>query len=148
MFDAVSALVNLCPESRFHAEAPMRLEAAIDKTIPDTYSFYTGDTISFKPTIEQIVNDIKNNTPLHKISTKFHNTVIEVILQTIAKISRQHNIKKVALSGGTFQNKFITENIEQKLTQKGYTVYSQSKIPANDGGIALGQLIIAANRKR
>ena len=148
LFDAVSALVNLCPESRFHAEAPLRLESAIDKTIPDTYSFYTGDTISFKPTIEQIVNDIKNNTPLHKISTKFHNTVIEVILQTIAKISRQHNIKKVALSGGTFQNKFITENIEQKLTQKGYTVYSQSKIPANDGGIALGQLIIAANRKR
>ena len=148
LFDAVSALIDLCTESRFHAEAPMRLESVIDKNISDTYSFNTGDTISFKPTIEQIVNDIKNKTPVHKISTKFHNTVIEVILQTVSKISQQHNIKEVALSGGTFQNKFLTENIEQKLAQKGYSVYSQLKIPANDGGIALGQLIVGANKKR
>ena len=148
LFDAVSALINLCPESRFHAEAPMRLESVIDENISDKYSFNVNKTISFNTTIEQIVSDINNKTPVPVISAKFHNTIIELIIQTVSKISSQHNIKKVVLSGGTFQNKFLTENIEQKFAQNGYNVYSQLKIPANDAGIALGQLIIGANRKR
>jgi hydrogenase maturation protein HypF len=66
------------------------------------------------------------------------------VLQT----SQQNGIKKVALSGGSFQNRYLLSGLENKLTENGFEVYSQQQIPANDGGLALGQLIIASEKRR
>ncbi|MFW5792801.1 MAG: carbamoyltransferase HypF [Bacteroidota bacterium] len=147
LFDAVSALINLCPQSRFHAEAPMRLESIIDKNVTSAYPFNNSDTISFKPLIKAIVKDLQNNQPLSMISSRFHNTIVEVILENVKKISSENGIKKVVLSGGTFQNKYITENTEKVLSKDGFEVFSHSKTPMNDAGIALGQLVIGAKKK-
>jgi hydrogenase maturation protein HypF len=144
LFDAVAALINLCPYSKFHAEAPMRLESIIENKYEHAYPYSISKTISFEETIEQIVKDIQHNVPLSKISTKFHNTVISVIYDVVKEIRDSHNLNKVVLSGGTFQNKYLLENLENLLTNYDFEVFSHKKVPTNDGGIALGQIVIAA----
>jgi hydrogenase maturation protein HypF len=147
LFDAVAALINLCTVSKFHAEAPMRLESIINSEIKEAYLYDADEVISFKKTFAAIINDLKNNISISDISAKFHNTIINVVVEVSMKIREKHHLNKVVLSGGTFQNKYLTENIETELSQKGFQVYSHSKVPTNDAGIALGQLMIAAARK-
>jgi hydrogenase maturation protein HypF len=144
LFDAVAALINLCPYSMFHAEAPMRLEAIIDKKYVQSYPCAVSKTISFEETIAQIVKDLEQHATLPEISTKFHNTIISVICGVVKEIRNSHDLNKVVLSGGTFQNKYLLERLENLLSNDDFTVFSHKKVPTNDGGIALGQLVIAA----
>jgi hydrogenase maturation protein HypF len=148
LFDAVSALTNICPISGFHAEAPMRLEAAIEHESDKRYEVEIGDTISFRKTIEGIVNDLLNNVSKSEIAVKFHNTVVYVILKSAENIRQKTGLNKVVMSGGSFQNAYLLAKSEQLLSEKGFIVYSHKKIPANDGGLALGQLAIAARRRK
>lgn len=147
LFDAVSALINLCPVSKFHAEAPMRLESVADWAVRDSYPFNFTDIISFRPTISSIVDDLKNHVSVPAISAKFHNTVVDVILSVTEKIRTETGINRVVLSGGSFQNAFLLGTSENLLAKKGFEVFSNTQVPANDGGIALGQLVIAAKRR-
>jgi hydrogenase maturation protein HypF len=84
---------------------------------------------------------------LPEISSKFHNTIIEVILAVADKIRTETGLNKVVLSGGSFQNAILLEKSEYLLTKKGFEIFSHSLVPSNDGGIALGQLAIAAKRR-
>ncbi len=148
LFDAVSAISGICPESSFHAEAPMRLEAEADPQVQEAYSFKLQDiNIYFKTTFEEIVKDILSGVPPSEISSKFHNTVINSIFAVAADLRKKQGINKIVLSGGTFQNRILLEQSEQLLKEAGFDVYTHSKIPSNDGGIALGQLIITAKRR-
>ncbi len=147
LFDAVSALINLCPVSQFHAEAPMRLESIINSDTSDTYNFDIAKTISFKKTIKEIIKDVQSGVDQSIISVKFHNTMVSTIYESVVKIQKEFKINKVVLSGGTFQNRYLLEKIENLLSKNGFEVYSQCKIPGNDGGIALGQLAIAGKRR-
>ncbi|MBS4013520.1 MAG: carbamoyltransferase HypF [Bacteroidetes bacterium] len=147
LFDAVAALINLCTVSKFHAEAPMRLESIINEKNKDSYLFDADEVISFKKTFTEIINDLKKNIPISDISAKFHNTIVNVVIAVSLKIREKHNLNKVVLSGGTFQNKYLSENIEKELIKCDFQVFTHSKIPTNDAGIALGQLMVAASRK-
>ncbi|MCK9254648.1 MAG: carbamoyltransferase HypF [Bacteroidales bacterium] len=144
LFDAVSAITNICTISGFHAEAPMRLEASIKSEISEKYDVEIGKIISFKKTLLQIIEDLKNKTSISEISVKFHNTVIFTILETANQIRNKTGLNKIVLSGGSFQNAYLLKNLENILANNKFIVYSHSKLPTNDGGIALGQLAIAA----
>ncbi len=144
LFDAVAALINLCPNSTFQAEAPMRLENIIDSGITQKYPFTMSETISFTETIDHIVNDVKHHVPLSMISAKFHNTIISLIFEVVKETRSRHHLNKVILSGGIFQNRYVLEKLEKLLIKNGFELFSPKKIPTNDGGIALGQLVIAA----
>ncbi|HEY9113812.1 MAG TPA: carbamoyltransferase HypF, partial [Bacteroidales bacterium] len=85
--------------------------------------------------------------PVSFIASKFHQTVIEVISATAKQMREISNVNKVVLSGGTFQNRIILEKVEKRLQEDGFEVFTHSLIPSNDGGIALGQLAIAAKRR-
>jgi len=146
LFDAVSALLNICKTARYHAEPPMRLES-IAKNTSESYAFNTGEEINFKPTFEGILRDIDQKLDVGIISGKFHNTIVQIIIKTAQKISQQTGIKKVVLSGGSFQNRILLKKTEDLLKDANFAVFSQSAIPSNDGGIALGQLAIAAKRR-
>ncbi len=146
LFDAVSALCNVCTQPAFHAEAPMRLESIMDPSCNNKYSFEIKKEISFKPMIHEIISDLKNNIPAAEISAKFHHTIIDVNLTIAKKIREDTGIKKVMLSGGSFQNRFLLSNTETKLQQAGFDVFANEKFPVNDGGIALGQLVVAGRR--
>ena len=147
LFDAVSAMINLCTLSKFHAEAPMRLQSIVAPNITEAYPFNAGQTISFGPTFSGIINDLKNNIPTGIISAKFHNTLINVIFAAVSKIRQNRGIKKVVLSGGSFQNAILLAGTESKLIENSFDVFAHEKVPSNDGGIALGQLAIAAKRR-
>jgi len=147
LFDAVAALINLNTHSNFHAEAPMRLESIIIKGISDTYPFSVKNTISFAETIHCIIDDIANRVSPGLISAKFHNTVAEAICNAAITAREKYHINKIVLSGGTFQNKYLLEKLELMLTDINFEVYSHIQVPTNDGGIALGQLVIAAKKR-
>jgi hydrogenase maturation protein HypF len=147
LFDAVAAITNICPVSDFHAEAPMRLEAAISQAVEDKYEFDFNETISFDKTIIGIVNDLNDGKSQGLIAAKFHNTVIYCIFAVAERIRTLRKINKVVLSGGSFQNAYVLGKVEILLEQNGFEVFSHKKTPANDAGIALGQLAIAAKRR-
>lgn len=145
LFDAVACLLNLCAQKTFDAEAPMRLEAIVDKSETGFYLYtYNNGIISFSETINSIINDL-NTIDVSRISAKFHNTVIQVILDIAKRIKKETSIKKVVLSGGVFQNKYLLEKSIHILSKNNFEVYTNRLVPPNDGGIALGQLVVASN---
>jgi hydrogenase maturation protein HypF len=147
LFDAVAAITNVCPVSKFHAEAPMRLESVAHPDVQFSYPFEFGEQISFIPTIRAILDDIHFNVPVSEISAKFHNTFINAIFAVASQIRKIAGINKVVLSGGTFQNKYILSRLENLLANEGFEVFAHCKVPSNDAGVALGQLVVAAKRR-
>jgi len=147
LFDAVAALLGVCNESCFEAEAPMRLEALVIDSVTDYYSFeFNEGIVSFAPTFREIVEDITQGVSSEFIATKFHNTVVEAIVKVANSMREQYGLRKVALSGGTFQNRYLTEQTIKQLENANFDVYFNRLVPCNDGGISLGQLAIAANK--
>lgn len=147
VFDAVAALINVCVESSFQAEAPMRLENMIDESCTDLYDFTIFENqISLDEMFVQIVNDINKKVTKEIISSKFHNTIIELSIEGVKHINKLTSINNIALSGGSFQNKYLCNKIENRLKGNGFNVFFNAKVPSNDGGLALGQLAIAAHQ--
>jgi hydrogenase maturation protein HypF len=149
LFDAVAAVTGICSQPTFHAEAPMRLEAAINYQADGHYSFIFDNDgiIDFSQLWEEIIRDLINKVSKNDISSKFHKTIVEVIVSTCFKIRESTGINSVAISGGTFQNRYLLEKCENILGQNLFKVFTNNKVPSNDGGIALGQLYIAAKKR-
>jgi len=147
LFDAIAAMTGLCTIASFHAEAPMRLEGIIDQDIEEYYDFEINESINTSLIINGVCKDIGNNIPISVISAKFYNSVINIIFAAVELLASETGIRKVCMSGGSFQNKYILEAAEKGLIKRGFSIYSPKEIPANDGGIALGQLAIAAARR-
>lgn len=148
LFDAVSALTGVCPQASYHAEPPMRLEAVADMDCEGSYPFsFVKDIISFKPAFAEILDDLFTRKETGLISAKFHHTILQVMLKVVSGISEKTGLNKIVLSGGTFQNKILLALAENKLSEAGYEVYTHALVPSNDGGIALGQMAVAAKRR-
>lgn len=146
LFDAVSALLDVCTQATYHAEAPIMLENCTIEGITESYPVKCEPEIAWKETFTAMLDDLNNQIPVSIISTKFHNTLIKVTCEAIKNIHQQTGINKVILSGGTFQNKYLSENLLALLHLTGYETYMSTQIPLNDGGIALGQMAIAAKQ--
>jgi hydrogenase maturation protein HypF len=147
LFDCVASLLDLVQTVTFQAEGPMRLESMVRQECTGNYKFSPGKTICFDETIRGIVEDIINGIEKVTIATKFHNTIILVIFDTVNAIRIKSGINKVVLSGGVFQNKYLSERTMDLLQKNNFEVYSHSSVPANDGGLALGQLAVASKRR-
>jgi len=145
LFDAVSALLDVCPVTSFDSEAPMRLESAINSKTDLYYPFSTSGSVVFAETFRAIIADMKHSD-VSLISAKFHNTVAQAILEVSESIRKETSLEKIVLSGGVFQNKYLLEKTIQKLTQKMFKVYTNHQVPVNDGGISLGQLVVASKK--
>jgi hydrogenase maturation protein HypF len=147
LFDAVSAILGLCTVSKFDSEAPIRLESVIDPATESYYPFEAGPSIVLAKTFKAILDDLYKRD-ISIISAKFHNTIAQIILTVSESIRRETSIRKVVLSGGVFQNKYLLERLKVLLPEKHFEVFTNNSVPANDGGISLGQLIIASKIKR
>jgi hydrogenase maturation protein HypF len=146
MFDAVSAILGLCSVSGFDSEAPMRLESVIASATKDHYPFETGERVVFAKMFKAIIDDL-SKVDASLISVKFHNTIARAVLEVSERIRRETSLNKIVLSGGVFQNKYLFEKLTQLLIEKHFEIYTNHLVPANDGGISLGQLIIASKMK-
>ncbi|MBN2615862.1 MAG: carbamoyltransferase HypF [Bacteroidales bacterium] len=147
LFDAVAALTGVCRRSTFHAEAPMRLESVASMENEGDYNFdFDGVVLSFRPMTDALIQDVLNQVDPSVISAKFHRTILKIMLDVTKTISNQFAIKKVVLSGGSFQNRILLGLGEDRLRKAGFEVFSHESVPSNDGGIALGQMAVAAKR--
>jgi hydrogenase maturation protein HypF len=147
LFDAVSAILGLCSFETFDSEAPMRLESAIDCKTKEFYPFSAAANLNFSETFTAILEDM-HKISVSYISAKFHNTVAQAILEISKRIREEKGLDKVVLSGGVFQNKYLLEKSTEILSDKKFKVYTNHFVPSNDGGISLGQLIIASKIRR
>ncbi|MDO9546887.1 MAG: carbamoyltransferase HypF [Pelolinea sp.] len=147
LFDAVASLIGLRHDVNYEAQAAIELEQISDTSITDSYTFNINDeTISFKSLIADILNDQNNNIPAGIISSKFHNAVANLVLDLCKQIKREINLTHVALSGGVWQNQILLRKSYQFLLKEGFSVLIHHDIPANDGGISLGQAVIASRQ--
>ncbi|MCX6269467.1 MAG: carbamoyltransferase HypF [Bacteroidetes bacterium] len=148
LFDAVASMLGLCQIATFQAEGPMRLESLAQKNCPGSYPVEMNDTICFNATVRGIVDDLIRCIDITIIASKFHNTIISVIFEAANAIRKKEGINKVVLSGGVFQNKYLLEGAITLLEKNNFEVYTHAAVPANDGGIALGQLAVASKRRK
>ncbi len=145
-FDAVSALLMLCTKASFDSEAPMMLESAIAGITDDFYPFAISETVCLGQTFHEIIRDI-GRTDVSLIAARFHNTMAHIILDVCIKIRNDTGLKEVVLSGGVFQNRYLLEKSLYLLSMNKFNVYTNHQVPSNDGGISLGQLLVAAERR-
>ncbi len=150
LFDAVAALAGLRQTVRFEGQAAMELEFAIAGLQTDeSYSYDitpretpTGESlllVDWAGIARGILSDLKREVSIALISAKFHNTLAEVIVA----VAKRCGHPQVALSGGCFQNRYLTERAATLLAQEGFRPYWHQHIPPNDGGIAFGQIVAA-----
>ncbi|WP_432667237.1 carbamoyltransferase HypF [Wukongibacter baidiensis] len=150
-FDAVSGLLGLKTRITFEGEAAIYLEAVADKKEVGKYNYHIENldekyVVNTGEIIKSLLKDIENNLGKGIISRRFHNTVIAFSIDMCKLIRSKTNINSVALSGGVFQNEIILKGIYEGLVGEGFSVYTHGQIPCNDGGIAIGQLVIANNQ--
>ncbi len=149
LFDAVASLINLRQQIRFEGQAAMELEFALEGIeTEERYDLplvtrHASLVLDWLPMIEAILADVKNGIPVTTISAKFHNALAEGIV-AVAKHAGQN---RVVLSGGCFQNRYLTERAVRRLQAEGFRAYWHQRVPPNDGGIALGQVVAALRRK-
>ncbi|MEO7030076.1 MAG: carbamoyltransferase HypF [Acidobacteriaceae bacterium] len=146
LFDAVAALVGLGGEVSFEGQAAIALECAASPTDARYgYDIQGGETlvVDFRPMIAEIVADISKKTVPGGISGRFHNTLSAAIGDVCERVRKSAGLDRVCLSGGTFQNVTLLHRTVQDLRGRGFGVFLHSVVPANDGGIALGQAAVA-----
>jgi hydrogenase maturation protein HypF len=146
-FDGIAAITGLCTSATFHAEAPMRLESVLARGTDDHYDCSIQSAICFDDVFRQIVNDLNKDIPVSVISARFHNSIIWSIFETVQKMRKETGITRVVLTGGSFQNRYLAERMINLLEGNGLEVFLPARVPCNDGGIALGQLMVAARRR-
>jgi len=163
LFDAVSAALGVCREKvSYEGQAAMELEAIVDETFiceneGSGYPFTITDSLDgdhpcfIDPHLmwKTLFEDLQKGIPKGMIAAKFHMGLACVITRMIKKISSQNQkgfINKVVLSGGVFQNRILLEQVALNLRKENYTVLTHSRVPANDGGVSLGQAMVAAAR--
>jgi len=144
LFDAVASLIGLCNTTSYQAEAPMILESIINEDIKESYAVEFSLEIDFSEMINFMVKDIQNKIPVANISTKFHNSIIQLIINGIKILREKFFINKIVLSGGVFFNKYLLRNIETCAIESGFEIFSPNVIPIGDASLALGQIYFAA----
>ena len=143
LFDGIAAILGIRETVSYHAQAAILLEqAALKSETTQVYEFEVlNSEVDWRPVVSGVVEDLKSGKSLPDIARKFHNTVIEVGMKVALKLRDETGINTVALSGGVFQNKILTENLSTKLEEKGVRVLIHQLVPPNDGGISLGQAV-------
>ncbi len=153
LFDAVAAAIGVCRERVSHeGEAAQALESLatphFQREAPHRYpyKFSNGENrvLCWQPLWQALLKDLQQGQSAATISARFHQGVAHAIAESAQKLCIQNSLNTVVLSGGVFQNRLLLESITERLEVAGIQVLSPINIPANDGGIAFGQVVIAA----
>jgi hydrogenase maturation protein HypF len=154
LFDAVASLIGLRHSVSFEGQAAMMLEAAADaaSSLPRAYDFALSSSspaeVDFRPMIREIVSDIEAGQSQPEIAARFHATLVAAIVAVCRRMRDELQLNRVCLSGGCFQNARLFSGCLTELGRDGFEVFTHREVPANDGGISLGQAAIACERLR
>ena len=143
LFDAVAAMSGGKTEIRYEAQAAIEMMQSVINMDVDPFTYETDwPHIPIKPILSSVFDAIQKKTSFEEIAARFHKTLIELFTQIAIKARKQSDINMVVLSGGVFQNEILAKYLELSLQEQGFNVYQQKQVPANDGGISLGQVAI------
>ncbi len=146
LFDAVAAILGLHLGPQFEGQAAMELEWAragfeTDEAYPVRISAEPSTLVlDWEPLVWEVLADARSNMPVARIAARFHNALVEGILAVAEQVGEE----RVVLTGGCFQNRYLTERAVARLRAEGFRPYWHQRIPPNDGGIALGQIVAAS----
>jgi len=151
LFDAVSSLLSIRDTVNYEGQAAIELEMAADAEVNEEYPFKIQETrrpmiVDPVEMVQGIVQDLISGCPRSFISGKFHRTMARLVVETCRRIRLESGLDRVVLSGGVFQNTLLLEWVLHGLKQAGFEVYTHHLVPTNDGGISLGQAVIAHMR--
>ncbi|MEW6280186.1 MAG: carbamoyltransferase HypF [Candidatus Eremiobacterota bacterium] len=143
LLDAAAALILDCREAFYSGQPAIELEAAVAETGEPGYPLEpAGSVLLLEPFVRALVADLVTGVPAAVCAARVHQGVVEGLLQVV----RRQGCDRVALSGGVFQNRWLLENCRARLERSGIRTYANRLVPPNDGGLALGQLAVAAAR--
>ena len=152
LFDAVSSLIGIRNDINYEGQAAMELEMACDDKERESYPFSIlreGEKfmVDCRPTIRSVVADLGKGERGGTIAARFHNSLALIILKACQLIRERTDLGRVALSGGVFQNMYLLERVFPLLESADFQVYTHNRVPPNDGGISLGQALVAHYRR-
>ena len=150
-FDAISSILSVRDEVHYEGQAAIELEMIADLDVKEEYPFHLQKeerpmVIDPKEIVRGVVRDLVGGVPSSKISGKFHRTIARIITETCDAIRCEEEVNRVVLSGGVFQNISLLSLVKADLERLGFEVYTHHLVPTNDGGISLGQAVIAHMR--
>jgi hydrogenase maturation protein HypF len=155
LFDAVSAIAGVRQEVTYEAQAAIELEMLVDPTVDKAYEWkWTAPPatseeqpaawqIQAGPVIKSIIEDVKAGVPVAQIAAGFHNSVADLVSQTCHALRERTGLDQVVLSGGVWQNVTLLDKTLHRLHRDNFTVYTHRLVPPNDGGLSLGQAVVA-----
>jgi hydrogenase maturation protein HypF len=148
LFDAAGSLILSEDRAAFEAELPIKLEGIASLDCDDRYKFAIRSdggmlVVEVSKLIKGIIDDLREKTDRGVMSAKFHNTIAEIASSAASRLRRRFGLDKVILSGGVFQNKYLTKKTVSILNENNFDVYVHDIVNTNDYGIPLGQLAIA-----
>ena len=152
LFDAVAAAIGICRDrAAFEGQAAMELEALaadeFQRQADNGYGFDNSDqSLVWQPMWCSLLDDLKQGEEPAVIAARFHQGLARAVAKTALRLSSCHGTEKIVLSGGVFQNRLLLEQVSGLLREQGLRVLSPRLTPANDGGLSLGQVAIAAVR--
>ncbi|MCX8027574.1 MAG: carbamoyltransferase HypF [Thermodesulfovibrionales bacterium] len=153
-FDAVASLIDACQYNTYEGESGITLESLAHQSRQDSFEQYpyrlaqgkgnkdTMFVIDFEETTYAIINDIINGINKEIVAMRFHNTIVSIVVNTLKNLTDEYKTDKVVFSGGVWQNDLLLKKTSERLINHGLKVYFNSKVPLNDGGIALGQVYL------
>ncbi len=150
LFDGVASLLGIRHKNYYEGQAAMELEMAQAPVRVKPYDIDLEEgselVLLTRGIVEGVVRDIREGRGTGYIAKRFHISISELLKEATLKASQMTLVKKVALSGGCFQNSTLLSHLERSLKAMGFTVLTHSQVPANDGGIALGQALCAGTK--
>jgi len=149
LFDAAAALAGVRQIVNYEAQAAIEFEALVEESETGEYPFDVDATvIRLKPGIQALLSDVLAGTNVALIAARFHNGLARMILSALGRLRAETGVSVVVLSGGVWQNITLLRRTLSLLRDADFRVYIHREVPANDGGLALGQAAIAAARLR
>jgi hydrogenase maturation protein HypF len=147
LFDAVASILGLRHEVNYEGQAAIELEMAVLEDVNEIYPFEINGTlvweIDMRPAIRSIVRETLARDHEGWVAAKFHNTLAAAIVKISRRLCVEENLNRVCLSGGTFQNMYLLRRVVAGLRKRDLEVFWHSRVPSNDGGLSLGQAMIA-----
>jgi len=146
----VAALMGIRQKINYEAQAAIELEMTIsaseDETAYPLELVPEGDRwiIGTRPLFEALLDDLGRNLPVAAISRRFHNGLVGGFVQLATLLRKKTALHRVCLSGGTFHNVYLSQRLEAGLSEAGFEVFTQKEVPSGDGGLSLGQALVAA----
>ena len=148
LFDGIASIVGIRNHVLFEGQAAMELEMLASDQVAGIYDYEWETTdrhkILTRPIIQGVVKDMLQGLHPSVISHRFHQTLIRMFSELCEVIRKENGLNRIVLSGGVFQNSLLLTGLINALEKRKFKVFSHSKVPANDGGISLGQAMVAA----